>query len=147
MDVSALQCVRFIEIPLYNIICTTDTDNYVNVWSTIKKETKSPVLLKLPIYSTELAAVIFFKSTTLNAQKDLQRSHWFMMNVLIWQFNNSNCSFFFHLGFLSRTFTIHRTTEEGEGYLFNSSLLLLALLQTLKHKPDDYNRELASAHS
>ena len=75
MDVSALQCVRFIEIPLYNIICTTDTDNYVNVWSTIKKETKSPVLLKLPIYSTELAAVIFFKSTMLNAQKNLQRSH------------------------------------------------------------------------
>ena len=28
--------------------------------STIKKETKSPALLKLPIYSTELAAVIFF---------------------------------------------------------------------------------------
>ena len=28
--------------------------------STIKKETKNPALLKLPIYSTELAAVIFF---------------------------------------------------------------------------------------
>ena len=28
--------------------------------STIKKETKNPALLKLPIYSTELAALIFF---------------------------------------------------------------------------------------
>ena len=28
--------------------------------STIKKETKNPALLKLPIYSTELAAVTFF---------------------------------------------------------------------------------------
>ena len=38
--------------------------------STIKKETKNPAFLKLPIYSTELAAVIFFlKSTLLNAQK------------------------------------------------------------------------------
>ena len=27
---------------------------------TIKKETKNPALLKLPIYSTELATVIFF---------------------------------------------------------------------------------------
>ena len=30
-----------------------------------------------------------------NAQKDLQRSHSFMVNVLIWQFHNSNCSFLF----------------------------------------------------
>ena len=29
--------------------------------STIKKETKNAALLKLPIYSTELAAVIFFE--------------------------------------------------------------------------------------
>ena len=28
--------------------------------STIKKETTNPALLKLPIYSTELATVIFF---------------------------------------------------------------------------------------
>ena len=40
----------------YNIICT-DTDNSVNVLSTIKKKTKSPALLKLPTYFTELAAV------------------------------------------------------------------------------------------
>ena len=32
--------------------------------------------------------------------------------------------FFFYLGFFSRTFTIHGTAGEGEGYLFNSSLPL-----------------------
>ena len=32
--------------------------------------------------------------------------------------------FFFYLGFLSRTFTIHGTVGEGGGYLFNSSLPL-----------------------
>ena len=32
--------------------------------------------------------------------------------------------FFFFLGFLSRTFTIPRTAWKGEGYLFDSSLLL-----------------------
>ena len=37
---------------------------------------------------------------------------------------SSVCVFFFFLGFLSRTFTIHRTAGKGEGYLFNSSLLL-----------------------
>ena len=31
-------------------------------------------------------------------------------------------SFFFYMGFLSKTFTIHRTAGEGVGYLFNSSL-------------------------
>ena len=32
--------------------------------------------------------------------------------------------FFFYLGFLSRTFTIHSTPGEGGGYLFNSFLPL-----------------------
>ena len=35
-----------------------------------------PALLKVPIYSTELVAI----STAFNAQKDLQRSHSFMVN-------------------------------------------------------------------
>ena len=34
------------------------------------------------------------------------------------------CVFLFFLGFLSRTFTFHRTAGKGEGYLFNSSVLL-----------------------
>ena len=42
-------------------------------------------------------------------------------------------STFFYLGFLSRTFTIHRTAGEGEGYLFNFSLPLTTASQTLIH--------------
>ena len=38
---------------------------------------------------------------------------------------------FFYLGFLSRTFMIHRTTGEGGGYLFNSSLPLPPLHRIL----------------
>ena len=34
------------------------------------------------------------------------------------------CFFFFYLGFLLRTFTNHRTAEEGGGYFFNSLLPL-----------------------
>ena len=41
--------------------------------------------------------------------------------------------FFSYLGFLSRTFTIHRTAGEGGGYLFNSSLPLPPASQTLRH--------------
>ena len=39
-------------------------------------------------------------------------------------FYSSVCVFFFFLGFLSRTFTFHRIAGKGEGYLFNSSVLL-----------------------
>ena len=41
--------------------------------------------------------------------------------------------FFFYLGFLSRTFTIHGTAGEGGGYLFSSSLPLPPASQTLRH--------------
>ena len=41
--------------------------------------------------------------------------------------------FFFYLGFLSRTFTIHRTAGEGGGYLFNSFLPLPPASQTLRY--------------
>ena len=95
--------------------------------STIKKETKNPALLKLPIYSTELPTVFFFKSTVLNAQKHLQRFYSFIVNVFIGQFLNNSCSFFFYLGFLSRKFTIHRTAGEGE----RISLPLLPTLETM----------------
>ena len=40
-------------------------------------------------------------------------------------FYSSVCVFFFFLGFLSRTFTFHRTAGKGEGYLFKSFVLLL----------------------
>ena len=55
--------------------------------------------------------------------------------------------FFFYLGFLSRTFTIHRTEGEGGGYFFKSSLPIPPASQTLRHYPGRYYRELASAHS
>ena len=40
--------------------------------------------------------------------------------------------FFSYLGFLSRTFTIHRTAGESGGHLFNSSLPLPFASQTLR---------------
>ena len=49
--------------------------------------------------------------------------------------------FFFYLGFLSRTFTNHRTAGEGGGHFFNSSS------QAVRHQPSDYCRELTSAYS
>ena len=55
--------------------------------------------------------------------------------------------FFFYLGFLSRTFTNHRTAREGRGHFFNSSLPFPYASQTLRHQPGDYCRELTSAHS
>ena len=39
--------------------------------STIKKETKNPALLKLPIYTTELAAVTFFEKNYVKCTKAL----------------------------------------------------------------------------
>ena len=41
--------------------------------------------------------------------------------------------FFFYLGFLSRTFTIHRTAGIGGGYFFNSSVPLPPASQTLRY--------------
>ena len=55
--------------------------------------------------------------------------------------------FFFYLGFLLRTFTIHRTEGEGGGYFFKSSLPIPPASQTLRHYPSRYYRELASARS
>ena len=41
--------------------------------------------------------------------------------------------FFFYLGFLSRTFTNHRTAGEGGGHFSNSSLPLPPASQALRH--------------
>ena len=54
---------------------------------------------------------------------------------------------FFCLGFLSRTFTNHRTVGEGGGHFFNSSLPLPPAARTLRHQLGDCGRELTSAHS
>ena len=50
--------------------------------------------------------------------------------------------FFFYLGFLSRTFTIHGTAGEGGGYLFNSSLPLPPL-----HRHSDISRAITAESS
>ena len=50
---------------------------------TIKKKIKNPALLKLPIYSTELAAVIFFEKYCVKCTKALAAIHSFIVNVLI----------------------------------------------------------------
>ena len=43
----------------------------------------------------------------------------------------NNIIFFFYLGFLSWTFTIHRTAGEGGGYFFKSSISLPPASRTL----------------
>ena len=50
--------------------------------------------------------------------------------------------FFFYPGFLSRTFTNHRTAGEGRGHFLNSSLSLPPVSLTLTHQPGDCCREL-----
>ena len=53
--------------------------------------------------------------------------------------------FFFYLGFLSRTFTNHRTAGKGGGHFLNSSLSSPPASQILRHYPGNYCRELTSA--
>ena len=60
---------------------------------------------------------------------------------------NETHYFFLYLGFLSRTFMIHRTAGGGGGYLLNSSLPLPPASQTLRHYSGDYCRELTSEYS
>ena len=55
--------------------------------------------------------------------------------------------FFFYLGFLSRTFSNHRTAGEVGGHFFNFSLPLPPASRALRHQPGDYCRKLTSAHS
>ena len=55
-------------------------------------------------------------------------------------------SFFFYLSFVSRTFTNHWTAREGGGHSINSSMPLPPALQTLRHWPDDFRRELLDSN-
>ena len=71
---------------------------YEKIWRVclFKESHCSPAVLKVPIYYTELVAVIFvWKVSEMhvwNARKHLQPAHSFMLNVLIWKFK-SNCSY------------------------------------------------------
>ena len=51
--------------------------------------------------------------------------------------------FFFYLGFLLQTFTIHRTAREGGGYLFNSSVPL----QPASHTHLDIRQAITAENS
>ena len=65
-------------------------------------------------------------------------------NILIlvhFIFTKQSLFFFFYLGFLSRIFTIHMTSGEGGGYLFNSSSPLCRHLDTSRAITADSNRE------
>ena len=67
------------------------------------------------------------------------------------QFWRKAIASFYSLDFLLPTFTIHKTTEEREDYLFDFSLRISPLLppdsQILRHQLDNYCRQLTSAHS
>ena len=84
-----------------------------------------------------------FQSNSFNGEDLMVLFNWGWTRLI----NNLFFFFFFYLGFLSRTFTIHRIAWEGGGYFFNSSLPLRPASQTLRHQPSDYSRELTSAHS
>ena len=64
------------------MICTTDTDNYVNV--NYKERNQKPCSFKVAyLFHRTSCSNLFLKSTVLNAQKHLQRFHSFIVNVLI----------------------------------------------------------------
>ena len=55
------------------------------------------------------------------------------MNILFCKVSKFWNIFFFYLGFISRTFTNHRTAGKWAGYFFNSSVPLSPASQTLRH--------------
>ena len=73
------------------------------------------------------------KSFDINKNKII----WF---VLFYKKNIFGDISFFHLGFLSETFTIHRAVGERRDNLFNSSLPLPPASQTLRYQPGELER-------
>ena len=69
-----------------------------------------------------------------------------MQNFMVELFCCCCCCFFFYPEFLSQPLMNHRTAGEGEGRFFNLSLPLPPALETLRHQPENYCRELTSAH-
>ena len=59
----------------------------------------------------------------------------------------NNRTFFSYLSFPSQTFTNYRTAGEERRHFFNCSLPFLPASQTLRHQPDNYCREIISAHT
>ena len=85
----------------------------------------SVLLLLQPSANTYRCTASKALSTKVNKEPPLgleRRSQRFNTSPIVWLATRT--IFFFYLGFLSRTFTIHKTAGEGGGYLFNSSLPL-----------------------
>ena len=87
------------------LICVSHCDTLKNLMLTVHQLFDEPVMKKM--------------------RQDLSHS-------LESKSSSSSVSFFFYLGFLSWTFTIHRAAGEGGGYLFNSSLTVSPASQTLR---------------
>ena len=86
----------------------------------------SVLLLLQPSANTYRCTASKALSTKVNKEPPLgleRRSQRFNTSPIVWLATRT-IFFFFYLGFLSRTFTIHKTAGEGGGYLFNSSLPL-----------------------
>ena len=96
------------------------------------------------IFHFRFLCFIFIIIYVFDQQKTWKGTHSFAFKSSIFKLQKE--VFFFYLGFLSCTFTIHRTAGEGGGSLFNSSVPLPPVSQTLRHQPGDYCRELTSAH-
>ena len=64
------------------------------------------------------------------------------VDQFFWDWLYAVCNFLFYLGFLSRTFTIQKTSGERRGYLFRLSLPLPPL-----HKHLDISRAITSGSS
>ena len=86
------------------------------------------ILISQDDFLGDCVCFIFFKTV---------RDNWILNTTQLskksWNLKATTRFFFFYLGFLSRTFTIHGTAGEGGGYLFNSSLPLPPASQTLRH--------------
>ena len=68
-----------------------------------------------------------YKATIIYAEFELY-DHLYRKPIMTFRWHT-----FFYLGFLSRTLTIYRTPGEWGGYLFNYSLPLPPVPQTLRH--------------
>ena len=104
------------------------------------------LLIGCAVWESCVFSTMFYNSSLVtNNSKNLIRSQYFVrlsMSECNWSFLYSKFDsfgtvhlliFFFYLGFLSRTFSNHRTAGEEGGHFFNSSLPLPPASQTLRH--------------
>ena len=116
-------------------------ENFTYVLSVRSPNTRSNIISWMQTITWYIIIVIVNNAFLLTFSTHLSECHvqWINKDVQNW--------FFFYLGFLSRTFTNHRTVGEGGRHLFNSSLPLPLASLAGRHWPGDYCRELTSSHS